>query len=239
MIAVIHRPQGVLSPWLKWWFPPLLLIIVMGVRIVDPQAYEDWVIGEIGLVELATPLAAFIGFLIAVRMSWRLKSLPDRGLLRAWIVLLGLACFYLAGEELSWGQQLFHWQTPEAVAEINDQQETNLHNISSWFDQKPRLLLELWVLIGGILVPLAEHVRGSKFERGSFSYWFWPTLDCMPTAILAICVRLPPRIKDLFELPALPYEIRYSEPQEYYFALFLVLYLLSLTTRIAADSAER
>jgi hypothetical protein len=95
------------------------------------------------------------------------------------------------------------------------------------------------VLIGGILVPLAEHVRGSTFARGSFSYWFWPTLDCLPTAIFAIGVRLPPRIKDLFELPALPYEIRYSEPQEYYFALFLVLYLLSLATRLAADSAER
>ena len=31
-----------------------------------------------------------------------------------------LACFYLAGEELSWGQQLFHWQTPEAIDALND-----------------------------------------------------------------------------------------------------------------------
>jgi hypothetical protein len=72
---IVIRPQGVLSPWLKWWFPPLLLLIVMGVRIADPEIYEDWIIGEIGLVELATPLVAFIGFVIALFLSGRRRAL--------------------------------------------------------------------------------------------------------------------------------------------------------------------
>ncbi len=225
------RVQAVLPAWQRLWLPPLLIVIVMAVRMVDMATYRTWIDGELGLIELATPLVAGIGCVIGVRLWWRLRHGRQHHLLRPWVGLLALACFYLAGEELSWGQQLFHWQTPEAIIEVNDQQETNLHNMSSWFDQKPRLLLELWVLFGGIVVPLLEWRRSKSRVPTSFAYWFWPTFDCLPTAILAIAIRLPPRIKDVLELPSLPYEIRYSEPQEYYFALFLLLYLASLSVR--------
>ena len=45
------------------------------------------------------------------------------------LVLAGLACFAIAGEELSWGQWIFHWETPDALAQVNLQNETNLHNL--------------------------------------------------------------------------------------------------------------
>ena len=232
------RVQAVLPCWQRLWFPPVLIVVVMAVRIADHAFYRRWVEGELGLIELATPLVALLGCIVGVRLALDLRHAAVPMLLRAWIAVLALACFYLAGEELSWGQQLFHWQTPEAIVAVNDQQETNLHNMSSWFDQKPRLLLELWVLFGGIVLPLIEWRRGTRHAEDSFRYWFWPTLDCLPTAVLAIAIRLPPRVKDLLEWPVLPYEIRYSEPQEYYFALFLLLYLasLSLRTRALVDS---
>ena len=121
---------------------------------------------------------------------------------------------------------------------INDQKETNLHNVSSWFDQKPRLLLELWVLIGGVFVPLGELRRGSRLTPAEFRYWFWPTMDCLPVAGLAILVRLPERLKELFDVESMPLEIRYSEPQEYYFAMFLMLYLASLAARKRGGASE-
>lgn len=226
------RLRAVLPAWQRLWFPPALIVVIMAVRIVDEEVYRRWIDGELGLIELATPLIALIGFAVGLRLWLRLRGTAPHSLLRVWVGMLALACFYLAGEELSWGQQLFHWQTPEAIIEVNDQQETNLHNMSSWFDQKPRLLLEMWVLFGGIVMPLIEWRRRATRSPASFGYWFWPTLDCLPTAAIAIAVRLPPRIKDWLELPVLPYEIRYSEPQEYYFALFLVLYLASLSIRV-------
>ena len=208
-----------LPRWLWLWFPPVLLLIILPIRIISPEFYSAHIDGELGLIELATPLLSLIGFVIGiatVRLAWNRVGQKER----VWYLLVTLGCFYFAGEELSWGQHFFGWGTPEYLEQINDQEETNIHNISSWFDQKPRLLLELWVLIGGVVMVL---VKGG---RSFSSYaWFWPTVECFPTAVLAILVRLPERIKSLFNIEQLPLELRFSEPQEYYFALFLLLYL--------------
>ncbi len=231
-----QRPGPVLSAWWRLWFPPLLGVVVLAAKAISPGFYFHWIIPENGLVEIATPLAAIIGAVFGFRILRRI--LPERDWLLTGLVLgVTLACIYFAGEELSWGQQLFHWSTPEAIDQLNDQHETNLHNMSSWFDQKPRALLELWVVIGGILVPVREWQRGSRHAKGGIFYWFWPTLDCLPTAVMAELIRAPQRFKHLAGMQHRPIEISWSEPQEYYFALFLALYLASLWYRLAAREA--
>ncbi|MDX1519329.1 MAG: hypothetical protein R3318_04345, partial [Gammaproteobacteria bacterium] len=131
-----------------------------------------------------------------------------------------------------WGQHLFFWETPESLRGINDQNETNLHNISSWFDQKPRMLLELWVLIGGVILPIGRLLNKTEYETGSGRYWFWPETLCLPSAVIAVLIKMPERIKDLFGLEPFRYELRWSEVQEFYFALFLCLYLCSVYVRL-------
>jgi hypothetical protein len=228
-----QRPQPVLPRWLRLWFPPLLVLIIIPAKLVSPSFYHDWINGEQGLIELATPLVALIGALFGALLVKRL--LPSRDwLVIGWAATVTLACVYFAGEELSWGQQLLHWSTPEVIDQLNDQHETNLHNMSSWFDQKPRALLELWVVIGGIWIPVREWLRGSRCAQGGWWFWFWPTMDCLPTAVMAELIRAPQRYKQLAGIKQLPFEIRWSEPQEYYFALFLALYLISLYVRIVA-----
>lgn len=226
-----HRPRPVLPSWLWLWFPPLLLLVILPVRVIDVEAYRVWIDGEIGLIELATPVLALIAAVIG-GLLFRDLLREGRSKLLAWVGLHVLACVYFAGEELSWGQHLLGWSTPEGIAALNDQGETNLHNMSSWLDQKPRLLLELWVLIGGVIVPLCGLREARRLSSDVVFSWAWPTLDCLPTALLAILVRLPERLKDVFDIASLPYEIRYNEPQEYYFALFLLLYLAALRRRV-------
>lgn len=52
---------------------------------------------------------------------------------RNWMFIpLFLLCFLAAGEEISWGQRIVGWETPEAIKQINAQEETNLHNLT-WF----------------------------------------------------------------------------------------------------------
>lgn len=46
-----------------------------------------------------------------------------------WHLLLGIVFFLGFGEEISWGQQLFKFNTPKIVKEVNVQKEFNLHNI--------------------------------------------------------------------------------------------------------------
>lgn len=223
--------------WLWLWFPPLLLVIVFAVKIGWPQYYDRWVESEQGLMELATPVVAIWGFAVGIQVLRRVRHIPFV-LMRVWVLLVILGCFYFVGEELSWGQQLLHWRTPAVIDKLNDQHETNLHNMSSWFDQKPRMLLEIWVMVGGIYVPARNlDRRTSTVLTNSFWSWFWPTVVCLPTSVLAIGIKLPQRYKHLMHpLQALPIEIRWSEPQEYYFALFMLLYLLVVHARIQTST---
>lgn len=48
------------------------------------------------------------------------------------LFLLGVAIVLVfgGGEEASWGQQYFGWETPEPIAEQNEQDETNVHNLT-------------------------------------------------------------------------------------------------------------
>ena len=44
-------------------------------------------------------------------------------------LLLAILFFFGFGEEISWGQRIFNWQTPAQLAQMNVQSETNIHNI--------------------------------------------------------------------------------------------------------------
>ena len=205
--------------WLWLWFPPLLLILEQG---AFSQSYYlwDWFHTERGLVEILTPVAAAAGVVAGIAILRHRKRLPTKWL-QGWVVLITLGCFYACGEELSWGQHIFGWATPESLAAVNDQGETNLHNISGWFNEAPRTLLWLYVLAGIIHVLL---------RRGGAS-WFWPTYVCFPVAILAVVTRAPETLARLgmdSEVLSVIYWSGWSEMEELYLALFLFLYLLSI-----------
>ncbi len=46
------------------------------------------------------------------------------------LVFWGVLCVIFLGEEISWGQRLFNYPTPALIAEINTQEEFNLHNLA-------------------------------------------------------------------------------------------------------------
>jgi hypothetical protein len=49
---------------------------------------------------------------------------------RLWFLGMTLACFVMAGEEVSWGQHVFGFAPPESVAQVNAQEEFNFHNLN-------------------------------------------------------------------------------------------------------------
>ena len=121
---------------------------------VQIEWYQTWFEGESGILEVATAIVLLIAVVMGA-LCVKAFELEFRWV-RRWLVLLLLATVYFAGEEISWGQHLIGWSTPEWFLETtgNRQQETNLHNISGWLNQKPRNLFLVWVLIGGIVIPL-------------------------------------------------------------------------------------
>jgi hypothetical protein len=231
------RPESDTELPRAWWlyFPPLMLIAAAAAYAGAPALYRRVFVPELGLVELATPCVLLVGIAYGVHALRSVRRMPQP-LLALWIACFTLGCVYFAGEEVSWGQQLFDWDTPESIAAVNDQGETNVHNISSWFDQKPRLLLTLWVLFGGLLAPTMR-ARWAP-DPGGWRAFVLPTRVCVPTAALAIGVQLPKLARKVFDLEPFAIELRWSELQEYYFGLFLALYLASIAIRIARTPAS-
>lgn len=65
-------------------------------------------------------------FFAAAAVTFALAYWYQRNLFFA---LLGLAFLLAAGEEISWGQRIIDFRTPEFFAEHNAQREFNLHNL--------------------------------------------------------------------------------------------------------------
>ncbi len=58
------------------------------------------------------------------------------------IEIIGLSYFFL--EEISWGQHLIKFDTPEFFINVNNQKEFNLHNISNLFNELPKGFVFIW-----------------------------------------------------------------------------------------------
>lgn len=92
-----------------------------------------------------------------------------RGHYRWFFAVLALACFYAAGEEISWGQRIFEYEVPEIFEEQNLQNETNLHNFLTGPESGVRgdivkYAVILGVLCYGVLFPWLLG-RGARLSR--------------------------------------------------------------------------
>lgn len=154
-----------------------------------------------------------------------------------WLLGWMLACVYFAGEEASWGQHYFRWSAPETLQALNDQNETNLHNISHWLDQKPRTLVELWIVFAGLLVPLIRRFRPQAlWADRDWARWFWPTAIGIPTVLaflFSFAVALVAKKTGRADL----HYLGSNELREFYIAAFLSSYLLSLWYRLRQTPA--
>ena len=90
------------------------------------------------------------------------------------LLVLALAMFFGAGEEISWGQRIFGFSTPESIKQLNTQGEFTIHNLELFsgkqFNHHKRtgienllkisLLFKIFTFTFGILLPLATyHVK--------------------------------------------------------------------------------
>lgn len=227
------------SPHWFWLSFGLVLAQLLARCYLPADVYDRYVESENGAVELLMPFLLLPGIVFGALIMLRMRQyLPTRGS-RIWIAMVTLGAFYFAGEEVSWGQWLFYWDTPEAFLRINDQNETNLHNISSLFDQKPRLLLELWALAGAVRA-WYRSFKGRPDDPGTTAYWFWPTLPLAWTGLLSALVMMPERVTDWWgiRMPA-PFDIRVAETQELVLGVFLSLFLASAWLRLRTLSNAR
>ena len=111
------------------------------------------------------------------------------------IFVLGYALLFLmvGGEEISWGQRIIGMKTPEVLADLNVQRETNLHNIDG-IQQHVRKVGLLVVLSIAMLMPITQRwMRSFRTLYARFSIPVVP-LWTIPLTIFAILFMALPRL---------------------------------------------
>ena len=118
-----------------------IFALYVGHPLLAPGGGLRFLYREDGPLEYMTVLFALISsvFLIvcAVGAQQRMRETSRWNLFvgRLLVVGLALACILFAMEEISWGQRIFGWETPEFMQESNYQGETNLHNLTHLLPQ--------------------------------------------------------------------------------------------------------
>ena len=118
-----------ISQRMAWWIVvlPIIGAVLVALTVVSKPVFT-FVTMEDGPIEWAQfvcyMLAAVAGAGIAIK-RFRAGH-PWQALLFAGFAF---ANFFIAGEEIAWGQRIFGLQTPEELAEINHQGEITVHNI--------------------------------------------------------------------------------------------------------------
>ena len=147
---------------------PVLVLAALSV-VHDRHGLQlDWLFGsetaDIGPLEYGT--AIFFGVSAALLTLAAFRASGWNG-----AVYLGAAivCFFVAGEEISWGQWIFHWQPPEALAAVNLQHETNLHNLVN-----PRVYDLVYAVAGFafLAAALIASVPAWRHEVSQFAFRF-------------------------------------------------------------------
>lgn len=204
------------------WLPLIFLAAQLIIENITTGALHDRMLTENGPVETFQFIILFATLFVSVRLLLELKFKPPVWL-SVWVLIAALGCFYVCGEEVSWGQHFLNWNTPEYWAAINDQDETNLHNTSAWFDQKPRILLELGVIIGGLLLPLYR-----RFSKKALPAWLLritpPDRLCF-IALIVLGVKLADKFGGVTEIYIFG---RASEVIEFFLFYFILLYVIDL-----------
>lgn len=83
---------------------------------------------EDGIVEYLQVLCWVFSFTFSVKIAMHQFS-ADEKTIAALFAFLSVFILFVIGEEISWGQRILGWGTPEALQAINKQDETNVHNI--------------------------------------------------------------------------------------------------------------
>jgi len=161
---------------------PLVFLLIVGcVWYVDPVAYralirEDGPFESMQFVSYA--FAALVGVYSADRL---LRAVGWRDVRVLLLLAFGCGCFFIAAEEISWGQRLLQIESGEFFMQHNLQQETTVHNLD-WFAGSG-LLHNAFILVGlaGGLGWLLKEARGNGWRDVLLADWYC-ALYFLPTA---------------------------------------------------------
>jgi len=142
--------------------PITFFLCFLALYLLAPGNYLR-VLSEDGIVEYLQVIVLVTGGVAAL-----LHYKQERHLMfLAWAI----ACFFVAAEEISWGQRILDIPIPDALKPLNNQWEINLHNLHvvEYF------LDAIWVAAGLTLIA-GSKVSGKYFPPTYYFLYFLPVV---------------------------------------------------------------
>ena len=212
------------------------LAIVGILTLVAAWAADDCTICEItdegGIIESLSALFYFLGIICSLYFLVFKRS-SFRTVLSLWVFF----CFVFLGEETSWFQTIFNYQTPSWMASVNKQQEFNIHNLvilqgGGWVDDgsvnkfnvkmlfSSQNIFRMFYFVYFLIIPLLTYAGKLEFIRKKIAY---PVPDWRFIAAIWITVFVS------FGLSIISSEVTkagLAEIREMFYAFFICSYLL-------------
>ena len=211
---------------------PVIATFVVTLTIPLRPLYE-FLIGEDGPIEWLQVALVLVTAITLVGVSARLFRSGRRlaGLAAAAGVVTML---FIAGEEISWGQRILGWSTPDDLAEINRQAETNIHNIGDLLKMFNVVLMlaSLYALVA----PITWRWFAGPRERTVTETILIPPLVLAPGFAIAFAYRF---VRFVF-VPEGRYVIsRFQEVTELVFYAAVAVFAWVILRRLRAEDTER
>ena len=185
---------------------------------------------EDGLFEYLTSAIYFGAAAIAIVIALAFMH-KGRFMLAAAYSLLTLGLFFVAGEEISWGQRILNIETPPAIIESNTQQELTIHNL----EPIQRKLHGTYIFVGAygaflwlLTLPRIAWLR-TRITPYVVPRWYLATYF-LPVFILYAHLELATRETAWFR-----YRSPDQEPAEFIMSLGFLLFVLSNRYRQILD----
>ncbi|WP_258803014.1 hypothetical protein [Pseudarthrobacter sp. NS4] len=165
---------------------PFVLTVVVAATVPFRDFYL-WLVSEDSLVEWLQFLCLLGASIFLPLITIRLLSMGLKGMALLYgLVTLGV--WFLTGEEISWGQRIFGWDTPEDMAAVNRQGETTVHNIRGVMELIPPAMLV--ASLYGVCAPLVWAAVGKRWRHLASMRLLVPPLCLVPAFLLAAGYRL-------------------------------------------------
>lgn len=208
------------------------LLIAYLIILIDPIQAPDLIdafLKEDGVYESLTALFFAVASVLFGLAWWRKRHF--------FLLLFAVVFFVGAGEEISWAQRIFDYNTPDAILEHNTQQEFNLHNLEllsksgdsdTWIPTVGQLFNLFW-LCYCVLIPIAAYA--STRINSLTANFRLPIVNPWIAVFFPINYLVAKLIQFSLPIERLSAVENYTEVAEFVFSLLFALVALDLLLR--------
>jgi len=215
----------------------------LAVRLLD-ESLVTMVTQEDGIVETFSAAFYLIGCFICIIYLGRKKAVHQ-----FWLVFWCTFCFLCFGEEISWFQRIFQYDTPAFVEGVNQQNEFNIHNLfflhgGKWIDYIHSGKFDFKLLLSSqnlfragfffyfLIIPLVLKTGSMQFIQNK---WHFPVPNngFMIATWTTLCFSFI-----LSAFSSGPLKTSLAETREFFYAFFIMAYLF-LTPEFSKDETDR